>query len=331
MNQTTKFSLGFSVFGFFSVSFIMVLSLAPNLLFKHLLLWFVGIIFFLIGKQFNPRQFYPLRWWLLIFSCLIISFPIIFNNVTRGSRRWINLGFVSIQPSEITKPLLLLSLANSVNPVPQLIPILITAAQPDLGSAISLVILALPVILFKPRYLKISILIFFIITLLSPVIWRNFLHQYQRDRISTFLNPQTDPSSKGYQTIQSKIAIGSAGVFGKGFRKGTQGQLLFLPEKHTDFIFAATTEELGLFTASLIIVCFYLLISSLIKYCQTLDSQPKIIFTMGLIAQIWFQAFINIGMNLGLLPITGIPLPFLSVGGSSLVSLLFSLGLVFSD
>jgi rod shape determining protein RodA len=135
---------------------------------------------------------------------------------------------------------------------------------------------------------------------------------------------------QGYNVIQSKIAIGSGGIFGKGYRKGSQGQLLFLPEKHTDFIFAAIAEERGLISVIAIIVCYFLIIRSLIVKATTTQKSAQAIFTLGIAIQIWFQVTINIGMNLGLLPVTGIPLPFLSVGGSSITTLLFSLGIIHS-
>jgi len=154
---------------------------------------------------------------------------------------------------------------------------------------------------------------------------------YQQNRINTFLNPKEDPLGEGYNVIQSQIAIGSGGFFGKGYKKGTQGQLLFLPEKHTDFMFATTAEELGLFGVSIILFAYYLLIRTLFNKAFSTKNRPLFIFTLGIAIQIWMQTFVNIGMNIGLLPVTGIPLPFISVGGSSLMTLLFSLGIIYSS
>lgn len=221
-------------------------------------------------------------------------------------------------------------LAHSAWPILHFIPVLIIMLQPDLGSALSVLALAIPNFLFDKKLLRIGLLAIFGLILLSPLIWNFGLHDYQRQRVTTFLNPAQDPLGKGYNVIQSQIAIGSGGFFGKGYRKGTQGQLLFLPEKHTDFIFAATSEELGFIGIIFIISAYYLLISTLIKKAYTTDNRPQMIFTMGIAIQIWFQATINIGMNLGLFPVTGIPLPFLSVGGSSIMALLFSLGIIFA-
>jgi rod shape determining protein RodA len=204
--------------------------------------------------------------------------------------------------------------------------------QPDLGSAISVLFLLTPFILYNQKLFKLTLILSFGILLLSPVIWSKVLHDYQRDRIINFINPASDPLGKGYNVIQSKIAIGSGGFWGKGYKKGTQGQLLFLPEKHTDFMFAATAEELGVLGVALILFAYYLLIKTLISraFSHT-NNRVLFLFTLGIAFQIWMQAFINIGMNIGLLPVTGIPLPFLSVGGSSLMTLLFSVGIIFSS
>jgi len=158
------------------------------------------------------------------------------------------------------------------------------------------------------------------------------LHDYQKERIVNFLNPLSDPLNKGYNVIQSKIAIGSGGFWGKGYKKGTQGQLLFLPEKHTDFMFATTAEELGMVGVFIVLATYYLLISTLFKKAFLItNNRALFLFTIGIAIQIWMQTFVNIGMNLGILPVTGIPLPFLSVGGSSIMTLLFSIGVIYSS
>ena len=167
--------------------------------------------------------------------------------------------------------------------------------------------------------------------LLSPLIWKFGLKEYQRHRVITFINPAADPLNTGYNVIQSKIAIGSGGVFGKGYKKGTQGQLLFLPEKHTDFIFAATAEELGIVGIGILIFAYYNLISTLFQKAYSTKDRPLFIFILGIAIQLWMQIFVNIGMNIGILPVTGIPLPFISIGGSSLIAYLFALGICFSN
>lgn len=316
----------------FCLNILMVSSLAPQLLLKQIISWAIGILLFIIGSQINPRQIVSSKFYIFICSCIALLLPIILNNITRGSRRWIDIGIGTLQPSELVKPWLMLFLVNSNYPLLILIPVLIIMLQPDLGSAISVLLLLIPIALYNSKILKISLTIGVVMIILSPFIWHFALHDYQKNRIINFVNPQTDPLGKGYNVIQSKIAIGSGGFWGKGYRHGSQGQLLFLPEKHTDFMFAATTEELGFAGALLILSAYFVLIKALFDKAYTLSQDRQLfLFTLGIAFQIWAQAFINIGMNIGILPVTGIPLPFLSVGGSSVMALLFSLGIVFSS
>jgi rod shape determining protein RodA len=310
----------------------MISSLAPQLLVKQIISWIIGIILFLIGTQINPRQIISSKTFIFIFSCLALLFPILINHFTRGSRRWIDFAGVSIQPSELVKPWLLLFLVNTDFPFLIFIPVGIILLQPDLGSAITVLLLLTPIILYNSKILKTSLIIALIFAVLSPLIWNFALRDYQKHRILNFVDPQSDPLGQGYNVIQAKIAIGSGGFWGKGYRKGSQGQLLFLPEKHTDFMFAATAEELGLAGSLLIIVAYFILIKTILEKAFSLTQNRQLfLFTLGIAIQIWAQAFINIAMNVGFLPVTGIPLPFLSVGGSSLIALMFSLGIVFSS
>lgn len=314
-----------------SFNLLMISSLAPSVLLKQIMSWFIGIILFFIGLQINPKQTKPYRWSIFFFSCILLLLPIILGNLTRGSHRWINIGSLTLQPSEIIKAPLMLFLSTTSQPLFLLIPVLIVMLQPDLGSAITISVLILPTIFYNRKLLKISLLLGIIFIILSPVTYRYFLKDYQKQRIINFIKPNSDPLGQGYNLIQSQIAIGSGGLFGKGYRQGTQGQLLFLPEKHTDFIFAATTEELGFFAISIICLAYFIIIKTLIdKAFLTNNNLPLFIFTLSIGIQIWTQSFINIGMNLGLMPVTGIPLPFMSVGGSSIMSLLFSLGIIYS-
>lgn len=316
----------------FSINLLMISSLAPQLFLKQLISWAIGVGLFVIGTQINPKQIASSKTAVFIFSCVALFLPILLNNITRGSRRWIDIGIGTLQPSEIIKPWLMLFLVNTNYPFLLIIPVSIILIQPDLGSAITTAILAIPLIFFNKKLLKIFIFFGIVLLLASPFIWNNLLHDYQKNRIINFINPELDPLGKGYNVIQSKIAIGSGGIWGKGYRKGTQGQLLFLPEKHTDFMFAATAEELGLVGISLIVIAYFILIKSLLaKAFVNCYNRQLLLFTLGITFQIWAQVFINIGMNLGILPVTGIPLPFISVGGSSLMALMFSLGIIYSS
>jgi cell division protein FtsW (lipid II flippase) len=317
----------------FCFNLLMVSSIAPYYLPKQLISWGVGIVAYIVGTQINPQRTAAIKWYLLILSCVLLLLPIGLNNITRGSRRWIDLGGVfTFQPSETAKPLLMLFLSHGDQVLFIILPVLIILWQPDLGSAISVGLLITPLILYNSKLLKLFIVLGLIGLACSPVIWTKVLHDYQKHRITNFLNPNIDPLGKGYNVIQSKIAVGSGGLLGKGYKKGTQGQLLFLPEKHTDFIISATAEETGFLGVVLILSAYFTLILSLFKKAfSTTNNRPLFLFTLGIAIQIWAQAFVNIGMNVGLLPVTGIPLPFLSVGGSSVISLLFSLGIINSN
>lgn len=314
-----------------SFNLLMTSSLSPHLLLKQILLWLTGLILFYLGRHLNPTLTSKSAWLLFILATIFLLLPLVASPLTRGSRRWLSLGPISLQPSELAKPALMLFLANTHFPWVHFLPVLLVALEPDLGSALTLLILFLPTILFHPKALKPALILSLIGLSLSPLIWHFTLKDYQKNRLLTFLNPTADPLNQGYNTIQSKIAIGSAGLWGQGYKKGSQGQLLFLPEKHTDFIFAATVEELGLASAVIIIFTYYFLLKTLIAKATAANNLTQTTFTLGITFLIWTQVFVNIGMNLGILPVTGIPLPFLSVGGSSLVSLMFSLGLIFSS
>ncbi len=316
---------------FFSINILMVASVAPNSVLKQLAAWVIGLILFFIGKQINLKQLGSYKWPIFIACCVLLLIPILFNSVTRGSRQWIYIGNQSIQPSEIVRPWLMSFLATTNLPFLHAIPVGIIMGQPDFGSAISVFFLIIPVILYNKKLLKISILIGLIFILISPLIYKYGLRSYQQNRILTFIDPKADPLGKGYNVIQSQIAIGSGGFFGKGWKKGTQGQLLFLPEKHSDFMFATTAEELGIVGILIVLSAYYLLISTLFNKAFSTKNRALFIFTLGIAIQIWMQTFVNIGMNIGILPVTGIPLPFISVGGSSLMTFLFSLGIAYSS
>lgn len=332
MLKSNQLSLLISLGILFCLNMLMVSSLAPDSLFKQLTAWVIGLVLFFIGTQINPKQIVSSKYFIFAISCFFLLLPILLNNITRGSRRWLDVGFTSFQPSELVKPWLMLFLVNTNFPLLILIPVGLIMLQPDLGSAITVLMLLFPIVLYSQKMFKSVLIIGLILIVASPLIWNIVLHDYQKQRIINFINPQSDPLGKGYNVIQSKIAIGSGGIVGKGYKKGSQGQLLFLPEKHTDFMFAATAEELGLFGITLIFFSYYLLIKSLFnKAFSYTHNRQLFLFTLGIAFQIWAQSFINIGMNLGLLPVTGIPLPFLSVGGSSLMALMFSLGVIHSS
>lgn len=263
-----------------------------------------------------------------------------------GATRWLDFGFFSYQPSETMKVALVLVLArvmarksypNGLGVKDVLIPLsimiapfLITAAQPDLGSGMMLLIIGGSILLFLRIKTKILVTLACLCMAAGVTGWFFFLEGYQRHRIETFLNPDEDPRGKGYNSIQSKIAVGSGRVLGKGFRKGTQSQLEFLPERHTDFIFSVLSEEHGFFGSIATVGLFALLFTIGVRIASQARDKAGAILVIGVIGILFWHVFINIGMVIGLLPIVGVPLPLLSYGGSSMLTTMLALGLVSS-
>jgi rod shape determining protein RodA len=265
------------------------------------------------------------------------------GSIGMGAARWIDLGFMQFQPSEVMKVALLLALARyyhgvaaeDVNRLRHLflpvgfaaLPAVIVMRQPDLGTAIILLSLA-AIMMFLAGF---RIWKFMVVgagmAALLPIAW-NFLRDYQKKRVLTFLDPEADPLGAGYHIIQSKIALGSGGVFGKGFLAGTQGHLNFLPEKHTDFIFTMLAEEHGLVGAALLIGLYAVTIAYGIAIALRSRSHFGRLLAQGVTAMFFLYVFINIAMVTGMLPVVGVPLPLISYGGTSMLSLMWGFGLV---
>ena len=222
----------------------------------------------------------------------------------------------------------MLFLSNTNLPFLHLIPVGIIVAQPDLGSAISILFLLIPIIIYNPKLFKISLIIGIIFLALSPLIYHQFLHDYQKNRIINFLNPTADPLGQGYNVIQSKIAIGSGMITGKGFLQGTQSALDFLPEQHTDFILSVLAEEWG-FAGCLFLLFLYLVLllwGLNISYsCRDMFGS---ILAFGVTLMIFLQIFINVAMVMGIMPVVGVPLPLISYGGSSVITNMVGIGIL---
>jgi len=260
-----------------------------------------------------------------------------------GAQRWLDLGFVRFQPSEIMKLAVPMACAWYLHerPLPPdfksvvvfsialIVPTLLIAEQPDLGTALLVAAGGGLVILLAGLQLRYILGIGGLVMAAVPVAW-HFMHDYQRQRVLTFLNPQTDPLGAGYHTIQSQIAIGSGGLFGKGYMNGSQAQLEFLPERSTDFIFAVVGEEWG-FVGCMVLMVLYMMIIARGLYIAT-QSQDTFSRLMAGSLSLTFAvyAFVNSGMVSGLLPVVGVPLPLVSYGGTSLVTLMASFGILMS-
>lgn len=278
------------------------------------------------------------------FFCLLLLLAVLFfGKLVSGSQRWLVLGPVSIQPSELVKVAVILVLAKHFSKhaytqgysLRQLVqpfiwvalPFGLVVVQPDLGTALIILLIAGSMTL----YVKIErrSLIYLVATCLVtiPLVWF-YLKDYQKQRILTFLNPERDPLGAGYHIIQSKIAIGSGMLTGKGFLKGTQNVLSFLPEQHTDFIFSVFAEEWGFLGAATLIFLFLILILWALNVAYRCRDSFGTILSVGIAAMFFWQVVINVAMVMGLMPVVGVPLPFVSYGGSSVATLMLSIGLL---
>jgi rod shape determining protein RodA len=298
----------------------------------------------MLGIAFiHPRQLYNMSPILFLVGIFMLALVLLLGKISMGAQRWLDLGIVRFQPSELTKlstPMMLAWFLSQSAPPPGfkqilgagamiLVPVLLIAKQPDLGTAV-LVASAGAAVLFLAglSWVYLAALVTLLLSLL-PVLW-HFLHGYQRDRVLTFLNPEADPLGRGYHIIQSKIAIGSGGVGGKGWLHGTQVHLEFLPESSTDFIFAVLAEEFGLVGCiGLLAAYFIVLARSLYIVMQAKDRYSR--YLAGALTLTFFvYIFVNIGMVIGILPVVGVPLPLVSYGGTSTVTLLAGFGIMMS-
>ena len=312
---------------------------------SHLYRFSVFFLLFIIISFFRV-EFWFKSAYLFYFIVLILLFAVdSFGVMASGSKRWINLYFINLQPSELMKISLIVFLARYYYKIPSqsvsdlkyifvpfislLLPVFLVIKQPDLGTSVLLAVTGLIVIWlsgFRIKYFLYSSLVF--ICLVPVAI--SFLQPYQKARILTFINPERDPLGAGYQIIQSKIAVGSGGIFGKGFLQGSQSYLDYLPEKHTDFIFTLFSEEFGFIGSLLLLIIYAIIIYRITVVANQSKNNFARIFCYGFAAAFFVYVTVNMAMVLGLLPIVGAPLPIMSYGGSSMLSVMIGLGIVMS-
>ncbi len=317
---------------------------AQNTLYMKQLAWYLTGFFVMIPCILVNYRFLE-RWSYVIYTgCVgMLVYVLFFGRYAGGSRRWIDLGVFSLQPSELIKIAVVIVLAQYYSrrgritglnlrdliwPMILLgIPFMLIVKQPDLGTSLLLVLVAATMTVFA----KIERRSLWCMTasgiVLIPMVWF-FLKEYQKQRILTFLNPDRDPLGAGYHIIQSKIAIGSGMMHGKGFLKGTQNALSFLPEQHTDFIFSVLAEEWGFLGSAGLLVLFILLLVIGLSIAHSCRDPFGVLLSVGITGLIFWEVFINIGMVMGLLPVVGVPLPFISYGGSSIVAKMICIGLL---
>lgn len=325
-----------------SIGILVIYSSSKELGFQQLMFTVVGMVLFFLVSRFDLEPVKKIINPLYIFSALLLVIVLILGVETRGSLRWIPLGIFNVQPSEFAKPVLILFLAkfwsenfpsviNILKSLLWTLPfLLLIFKQPDLGSALTIFAIWLGMLFAVQISFKKMLVLALIFISIVPIGWL-FLHSYQKERILSFLSPESDPLGKGYNIIQSKVAVGSGEFLGRGLGRGTQSRLQFLPEYRTDFIFASIAEEMG-FVGSILILSLYLfLLIYLLRITQQISSQFNFLVIIGVVSMFVFQVLVNIGMNVGILPITGITLPLISYGGSSLIATLISLGMVASS
>lgn len=334
------FSLILPVIIIFFLGDLTLFSIDSSLAKSQLVFFLIGfLIFFLISKA-NFIVWSSLTVPFYIFSLAILVLTFVIGRVTRGAYRWIQVGSFSFQSAELVKPLLILCFSWIICKFPSkkfknvaiqflffLIPFFLIFKQPDLGTGLIILFIWLGTNIafgFKRSYLLVGA---FFILFLFPFFWK-ILAAYQKERIFSFLNPMRDPLGSGYNLLQSKIAVGSGQLLGKGLGSGTQSQLKFLPERQSDFIFATLAEEWGFLGSFLLIFLYFILLFRIIKIASGTNDNFGFAICLGVFLMIFCQTAINIGMNVGILPITGITLPLVSAGGSSIISTMASMGLV---
>ena len=310
---------------------------------RHLVRLVIGLLIMIAIARLSIKFIYNSAY--VIYGTILAALVGVelFGNIHMGAQRWLDLGIAQFQPSEVMRIGIVLALARyyqGVYPekisklsfiiIPMLIiiaPSVLVLRQPDLGTTILLAITGLSVLFLAGVSLKYFLAGFATLAASFPVVWGR-LQVYQKDRILTFFNPERDPLGSGYHIIQSKIGIGSGGFSGKGFGDGTQSRLNFLPEKHTDFIFTMFAEEMG-FIGSLGLIGLYVgLIIAIFLVAREVKTQFSRLLVSGLAVSLFLYLFVNLAMVMGLAPVVGVPLPFVSFGGTSLITFMISLGVI---
>lgn len=331
--------IGFGLMVLYSAS-----GQSPAMMKAQLIRLGLALAVMIVFAQISPQTIK--RWSIPVFSVglLLLMAVLLFGHVGKGAQRWLDLGFMKFQPSEIMKLATPMAVAWFIasQPLPPrlgrllcgflmcAIPTLLIAKQPDLGTAILIAAAGVFVLFLAGMSWRLISFITVLLSAFAPVMWFFLMHDYQRQRVLTFLHPESDPLGAGYHIIQSKIAIGSGGVDGKGWLQGTQSQLEFLPERHTDFIFAVLSEEFGLLGVLLLLALYLFIIGrGLVIASQAQDNYSKLL--AGSLTMTFFvYVFVNIGMVSGLLPVVGVPLPLVSYGGTSMVTLMAAFGVMMS-
>lgn len=316
-----------------------------QILFYKQIVWYIaGGLVMIVTFMPDYKLLEHYAYWIYSACVSLLVFVLAAGRYVAGSRRWLDLGPFSIQPSELAKIAVIIVLARYYSKMAHsdgfrlrelVVPLLLTAVpfglivkQPDLGTAMIVFIIAACMTMFAKIEKKTFIGLAVVSTVMTCFAWFFLLKPYQKQRVLTFINPDRDPLGAGYHIIQSKIAIGSGMIYGKGYLKGTQNALSFLPEQHTDFIFSVMAEEWGLIGALFIILLFFMMVFRGLNIAYECRSAFGVFLCFGVTSMIFWQAVINVGMVMGLLPVVGVPLPFVSYGGSSVITVMICAGIL---
>ncbi|PKH20585.1 rod shape-determining protein RodA [Enterobacterales bacterium CwR94] len=316
----------------------------PGMMERKLVQIMMGFVVMVVMAQIPPRIYEGWAPYLYIFCVILLIAVDVFGQISKGAQRWLDLGFVRFQPSEIAKiavPLMVARFMNRDVCPPSLkntglalllifVPTLLVAAQPDLGTSILVCASGMFVLFLAGLSWRLIGIAVVLVAAFIPILWFFLMHDYQRDRVMMLLDPESDPLGAGYHIIQSKIAIGSGGLRGKGWLHGTQSQLEFLPERHTDFIFAVLSEELGLIGVIVLLALYLLVIIRGLMIAARAQTTFGRVMVGGLMLILFVYVFVNIGMVSGILPVVGVPLPLVSYGGSALIVLMAGFGIIMS-
>lgn len=314
-----------------------------QIFYRQLVFIAIAVAGFFGFSFYNYHNLAKVNRWVYIVLILSLLYLLFFGRAIRGSARWIDIGFFNLQPAEFAKLVVILGLGRwlylkrgqinswksiAITFIYAALPAVLIFLEPDLGSSIVVMSVWIGMLLVSPMK-KIYVAAFLAIGLVVAGLgWQFVLKDYQKTRVHVFLNPELDARGRGYNVRQAIIAVGSGGIMGRGLGQGLQSQLKFLPERQTDFIFASAAEEIGFVGCTALLILYYIVGRRLVKIMMNAKDDLGYYITAGVLVLMFTQIIINISMNVGMLPVTGIPLPFLSYGGSSLVVVLLGLGVV---
>jgi rod shape determining protein RodA len=331
-----------SIFFVISLSTFVLKAIAPEVFPGYFFYILLSIFVFILFSELDFEVLKLFSKHLYAFCVLLLLATFVIGRVTRGTIRWIPIGPFSLQPAEIIRPFLILFFADYLGDSEitskkllktlgfLAVPVFLIMIQPSLSVSIITIVGFLGVVIAK-KFDKSYLLKIFVLGLMFiPLFWF-VMRPYQRDRISAFVKGGSDPQGAGYNSIQSMIAVGSGKIFGRNLGKGVQTQLAYLPEKKTDFIFAAVSEELGFIGSFLVLLSSTVLLFRLTTFMKNAVSPSARAYISGFLATFFIGVFVHVGMNLGLLPVTGIPYPLLSAGGSSLLATMTGLGIALNS